>query len=163
MPGVSGTRGRRGTARKLQRLPRLCAYKWNFHPLIISLFCPNNLRFILVPLRAFPSVQGVIRTWIFGAGGFGVRLSRALPTDKNSIIFVCGRATIIPDLNPEFYHLCTVHYLVFAELMALPWLCPYLLPFRIGFLFPEPVRYDKAIPFCSCLLREYKLLLTITI
>lgn len=43
------------------------------------------------------------------------------------------KAAVLMESFIRLGSLCPVHYLVFAELMALPWLCPYLLPFRIGF------------------------------
>ena len=68
-------------------------------------------------------------------GGFLVRLSKApLPRDKNSITLSCGCGTIITHLKTVLLierfimlgSLCILHYLVFAKLMALPWLFPYL-------------------------------------
>jgi hypothetical protein len=73
-------------------------------------------------------------------------------TDKNSITFHWGSATIITHLKAvpliEYFimldSLCIVHYLVFAKLMALPQDFSYLSFFRIGFYISEPVRYDKS-------------------
>lgn len=70
-------------------------------------------------------------------------------TDKT---FHCGCATIITHLKTvpliEYFimldSLCIVHYLVFAELTALPQHFSYLYFFRIGFYISEPARYDKS-------------------
>lgn len=73
-------------------------------------------------------------------------------TDKNSITFHCGCATIITHLKTvplmEYFitpdSLCIVHYLVFAKPMALSRHFSYLCCFGIGFYISNPVRYDKS-------------------
>lgn len=84
-------------------------------------------------------------------GDFLASLSKA-STDKNSITFHCGCATIITHLKTvpliEYFimldSLCIVHYLVFAKLMAVPLHFSYLYFFRIGFYISKPARYDKS-------------------
>lgn len=69
-------------------------------------------------------------------------------TDKNSITFQCGGATIIAHLKAvplmecfiALASLCIAHYLVFAKLMA-PALSRLLQNWILHF---QPVRYDKS-------------------
>lgn len=67
--------------------------------------------------------QGAVRWWLFS-----LAVKKPLSTDKNSITFSRGCATIITHLKTvsliECFimlgSLCILHYLVFAKLMDLP-------------------------------------------
>ncbi|KAG9489845.1 hypothetical protein GDO78_005654 [Eleutherodactylus coqui] len=87
-----------------------------------------------------------------------VSLSRRQTRDKNSITFHCCGATIITHLKPAQLMECfimadsgsPVHYLVFADVMALTLLSSYLPSLTIGFCITEAVRCDKSFSSRLC-------------
>lgn len=89
---------------------------------------------------------------------FMVSLSKCQARDKNSITFHCCVATIITHLKPAQLMECfitadsgsPVHYLVFADVMALPLLFSYLPSLTIGFCITGAARCDNPFSFLLC-------------